>query len=49
MPASSDLTRFLDDNAPAAVNAKCKDSGTINFAGGNIFREIGTWSLAPSP
>ena len=42
-------TRFLDGNAPTAASAKCKDSGSINFAKGNPFSEIGTWSLAPRP
>jgi hypothetical protein len=41
--------RTLDTTAPAAANAKCKDSGTVNFAGGNPFSAIGTWSLAPLP
>lgn len=41
--------RILDANAPAAANAKCKDSGKVNFAGGNPFSVIGTWSLAPLP
>ena len=38
-------TRFLDSNAPTATNPKCKDSSGVNFAGGNPFKEIGTWSL----
>jgi hypothetical protein len=42
-------TRFLDDAAPTAAKAKCKDSGVVNFASGNAFAEIGTWSLAPLP
>lgn len=41
--------RFLDGAPPDAADAKCKDSGGINFAGGNVFSEIGTWSLAPWP
>jgi hypothetical protein len=39
----------LDTAAPAAASAKCKDSGRLNFAGGNAFSTIGTWSLAPLP
>ena len=41
--------RTLDTTAPAAASAKCKDSGVVNFAGGNPFSTIGTWSLAPLP
>ena len=44
-PSTGVTTRFLDGNAPTAANAKCKDSGGINFAGGNPFSAIGTWSL----
>ena len=42
-------TRTLDTTAPAAANPKCKDSGIVNFSGGNPFSAIGTWSLAPLP
>jgi hypothetical protein len=35
---------FLDDMAPTATAAKFKDSAAVNFAGGNPWREIGTWS-----
>lgn len=38
----------LDGTAPAS-STKCKDSGVVNFAGGNPFSPIGTWSLAPLP
>jgi hypothetical protein len=41
--------RSLDTTAPAAAKAKCNDSGFVNFAGGNPFSTIGTWSLAPLP
>jgi hypothetical protein len=41
--------RTLDTTAPSAASAKCKDSGVVNFAGGNPFSAIGTWSLAPLP
>ena len=40
-------TRFLSLDAPTATSAKCKDSSSINFAGGNLFRVIGTWSAPP--
>jgi hypothetical protein len=39
--------RYLDSNAPVVAPAKCKDAGTVNFAGGNRWVTIGTWSLAP--
>jgi hypothetical protein len=47
--SSGVTTRFLDNNAPTASNPRCKDSGTVNFLGGNPFSLIGTWSLAPLP
>jgi hypothetical protein len=28
-----------------ATAAKCKDSGAVNFAGGNPWTEIGTWTM----
>jgi N-acetylneuraminic acid mutarotase len=40
-------TRFLDAIAPVAANPRCKNSGSVNFAGGNPFSLVGTWSLAP--
>jgi len=30
---------------PAAGTAKFKDSLSLNFAGGNPWQEIGTWSM----
>ncbi len=39
--------RFLDLTAPTAANAKCKDSSSLNFAGGNQWKVIGTWTEAP--
>jgi hypothetical protein len=42
-------TRFLNDVPPTGGNAKCKDSGGVNFAAGNPFSLVGTWSLAPLP
>ena len=42
-------SRFLDSTAPNAANAKCKDSAAVKFAGGNAWKDIGTWSLAPLP
>jgi hypothetical protein len=48
-PSVGVTTRWLDTTAPGAVPAKCQDSGTLNFAGGNAWSTIGTWSLAPLP
>ena len=47
--SSGVTTRYLDNNAPTAANPRCKDSGSVNFSGGNPFSLIGTWSLAPLP
>ena len=41
--------RTLDTTAPSSAKARCNDSGILNFAGGNPFSAIGTWSLAPLP
>jgi predicted outer membrane repeat protein len=42
-------TRYLDSIAPTVAPAKCKDSSSVNFSGGNPFKVIGVWSLAPQP
>lgn len=43
---SSGVTaRTLDTTAPTATSAKCKNSGSVNFAGGNAYHVIGTWSV----
>jgi hypothetical protein len=36
---------FLDTSSPTATSAKFKDSSAVNFAGGNPWKEIGTWSM----
>jgi len=41
-------TLFLDDLAPAGATPKYKDSPAVNFAGGNPWKDIGTWSAAPA-
>lgn len=38
-------TRFLDTNSPTGTLVKCKDSGHLNFAGGNPFSLVGTWTM----
>lgn len=35
----------LDTNAPTASQAKQKDSPGLNFAGGNVWVEVGAWSM----
>ena len=37
---------FFDTVPPASATAKQKDSGPVNFAGGNPWVEVGTWSRA---
>jgi hypothetical protein len=38
------LSRSFNPLAPTASAAKCKDSSAVNFAGGNPWKEIGTWT-----
>jgi hypothetical protein len=42
--------RWIDatEPVPGAVT-KCRDSASLNFAGGNAWREIGTWSWVGLP
>jgi hypothetical protein len=40
-------SRELSTTVPTEVTAKCKDSSAVNIAGGNAFKEIGTWRLIP--
>ena len=41
-------TLFLDTTAPTATTAKYKDSTSINFSGGNLWKEVGTWPAQPA-
>src|SRR5262245_50559298 len=36
---------FIDGTAPTSATAKFKDSTSVNFAGGNAWKVIGTWSI----
>ena len=36
---------FLDDSAPTGATAIFKDSPPVNFSGGNLWKEIDTWSM----
>jgi hypothetical protein len=37
-------TLTLDELSPTATTAKFRDSGPVNFSGGNAWREIGAWN-----
>ncbi len=43
--SSGVTTRSLDSTAPGSDALKCKDSSGVAFAGGNPWKEIGTWSM----
>jgi hypothetical protein len=36
---------LLNDNAPTATTAQFRDSSSLNFSGGNPWKEIGTWIM----
>ncbi len=36
---------IIDGTAPTSATAKFKDSTSVNFAGGNAWKVIGTWSI----
>jgi hypothetical protein len=42
------LTLILNASAPTDATAKYRDSTSINFNGGNLWREIGTWQATPA-
>ncbi len=42
-------TLFLNTTTPASSTAKYKDSASINFTGGNLWKEVGTWTASPPP
>jgi hypothetical protein len=41
-------TLFLDSTAPTGTTAKYKDSASVNFSGGNLWKEVGAWTAAPA-
>ncbi|MEW6246480.1 MAG: RHS repeat-associated core domain-containing protein [Nitrospirota bacterium] len=45
-PDNNPPTLFLDTTAPTAGTAKFRDSTSVNFSGGNPWKEIGTWPAA---
>lgn len=44
-PSSGVTTSSLDDSVPSARAAKCSDSAGVNFADGNAFQPVGTWTM----
>lgn len=39
---------FLDNTAPTGSVEKYKDSPSLNFSGGNPWKDVGTWNAAPA-
>jgi hypothetical protein len=39
---------FLDGSAPTGSTAKSQDSTAINVAGGNAWKDVGSWAASPS-
>jgi YVTN family beta-propeller protein len=42
------LTLFADSVVPNTATAKYRDSGSVNFSGGNSWQAVGTWAALPS-
>ncbi|MGH7206225.1 MAG: Ig-like domain-containing protein, partial [Nitrospiraceae bacterium] len=42
-------TVFLNTTTPTDTTAKYKDSTSVNFSGGNPWKEVGTWPTTPVP
>lgn len=40
------VTRFIDAVSPTASTAKYQDSPGIQFSGGNLWKDVGTWTAA---
>jgi len=47
-PDNNPPTLFLNATAPTAATAKFRDSAGVNFSGGNLWKDIGTWPAAAS-
>jgi glucodextranase-like protein len=43
-PSDNPSLLFLNNTAPTTAAAKSKDSSSINFSGGNPWKEVGTWT-----
>ncbi len=46
-PNANPPTLFLNSSPPTASTPKFKDSLAVNFAGGNAWKVIGTWTATP--
>lgn len=44
-PNANPPTLFLNNTSPTATTAKYRDSTSVNFSGGNLWKEIGTWTI----
>ncbi len=47
-PANNPPALFLDQIAPTNTTAKFRDSASLNFNGGNLWKEIGSWPAPPA-
>jgi len=47
-PVDNPSTLFLDNTAPTGTTARSKDSGSINFNGGNPWQPVGSWNASPA-
>ncbi len=45
-PDNNPPTLLLNTTAPTTTTAKFRDSAGVNFSGGNLWKDIGTW---PAP
>jgi len=45
-PDNNPPTLVLNTTAPTATAAKFRDSASVNFSGGNVWKDIGTWPAA---
>ncbi len=48
-PNANPPTLFLNTTVPTSSTAKYKDSTSVNFNGGNLWKEVGTWPANPVP
>lgn len=48
-PIANPSNLFLNGTGPTATIAKYKDSAGINFAGGNQWKQVGTWPTSSPP
>lgn len=47
-PNENPPTLFLDTSSPTSATAKFKDSSSVNFNGGNTWKEVGVWAAQSS-